>query len=94
MMRLNPRVLLAVLGILLGAAAGVAQSPNFSSLTTQVQVLTVDSSHPLRVTYPLPYREPRRTLRAPIPADEFDEVWSISDRGIDPHTGHAATGGR
>ncbi|ROP42032.1 hypothetical protein [Saccharothrix texasensis] len=91
-MRLNPRALTAVLGLLVGAglAVAVAQSPNFSSLTTEVTISTSDSNRGLRVVVPLPYREARRTLVAPVDAERFDEVWPESERGIGMRTDHGA----
>ena len=91
-MRLNPRVFPAVLGLLVGAGAAVAvaQSPNFSSLTTDVTISTFDAPHGLRVVVPLPYREPRRTLLPPVEAERFDDVWPDSERGIGLRTDHGA----
>ncbi|XVS61629.1 hypothetical protein ACQPYE_25430 [Actinosynnema sp. CA-299493] len=93
-MRLNPRALTAVLGLLVGAGAAVAvaQSPNFSSLTTEVTIFTSDSEHGLRVVVPLPYREPRRTVVAPVGAERFDDVWPESARGIGMRADHGAHG--
>ncbi|MFD0205909.1 hypothetical protein B0I31_109143 [Saccharothrix carnea] len=91
-MRLNPRMLPALLGLLVGAGAAVAvaQSPNFSSLTTEVEIATSDSPHGLRVVVPLPYREPRRAVLPPVEAERFDDVWPESDRGIGMRTDHGA----
>jgi hypothetical protein len=91
-MRLNPRVLVPILGLVVGASAAVQQSPNFSSLTTEVEIATAGSPYALRVTVWLPYREPGRYLLPPVPADEFDEAWPISERCVDRRTAHATEG--
>ncbi|MFJ8962803.1 hypothetical protein ACIRG5_25775 [Lentzea sp. NPDC102401] len=91
-MRLSPRAFVMALTFLAGVAVAVAQSPNFSSLTTVVNVLTSDSTHSFQVTVPLPYREPQRTLLAPVPASRFDVTWPLSERGIGMRTDHATEG--
>lgn len=85
-MRLNPAATFATLALMAGIAAAIAQSPNFSSLTTEVKVMTSDSLHPYRVTVPLPYREPQRRLLAPVPANKFDETWPLSEPDIGKRT--------
>lgn len=87
-MRQKPHVLLVGLALVVFLAIAVAQSANFSSLTTGVSVLTADSSHGRVITIPLPYREAQRTLLAPVPAGQFDKTWSVELRAIEPHSGH------
>lgn len=91
-MRLNPRVVFAVLLLLVGIALAVGQSPNLTSLTTQVSVLTADEPNALKVVMPLPYREPDRRLLAPVAPEEFDRTWPLSERGIGKRTDHPAEG--
>jgi hypothetical protein len=90
--RPKPRVLLAIVGTAVCVATAVQGSPNFSSLTAEVKILTADSPYPLRVTIPMPYREEQRIIRAPVPADEFDEVWPDSAPRIGMRTDRAAGG--
>jgi uncharacterized membrane protein len=90
--RPNTFVLVAALALVTGLAVAVDQAPNFTSLTTVVQVLTADSPHPLQVAVPLPYREPQRTLLAPVPAAEFDARWPLPGPGTGMRTDHATEG--
>ena len=91
-MRLKPRVLFAALGLVVGVAVAVQQSPNFSSLTTELRIVTSDSRYPVRLTVPLPYREPQQALLPPVPAGEFDQTWPLSERGIGIRADHPAKG--
>jgi hypothetical protein len=91
-MRSKQLTVIAFVGVAIAAAIAVQQSPNFSSLSTQVRIVTSDSTSAHRVTLPLPYREPRRVVRPPVGANQFDTVWPLSGRQIGDRTDLAPEG--
>lgn len=70
-MRPNVLGIFAIVALAAAAALAIQQSPNFSSLTTGLYILTTDARDYRYVVVPLPYREQPRTISAPVPEKDL-----------------------
>ncbi|MGW4132331.1 hypothetical protein [Amycolatopsis japonica] len=75
-MRPNVLAIFSVAALAAAAALAIQQSPNFSSQTTGLSLLTADTPDYRFIVVPLPYREEQRIIRAPVPATEIATAWS------------------
>ncbi|MDQ7810899.1 hypothetical protein Q5425_44860 [Amycolatopsis sp. A133] len=77
-MRPNVLGIFSLVALAAAAALAIQQSPNFSSLTTGLSIMTADSPDYRSVVVPLPYRETPRTISAPVPEKDFATAWSAA----------------
>ncbi|MEV7043730.1 hypothetical protein [Amycolatopsis sp. NPDC051061] len=75
-MRSNVLAIFSVVAVVAAAAYAIQQSPNFTSQTTGLTILTVDAADYRSIVVPLPYREQPRTIQAPVPETEIATAWS------------------
>ncbi|GAB3733805.1 hypothetical protein GCM10027598_58750 [Amycolatopsis oliviviridis] len=79
-MRPNVLAIFSVAALAAAAALAIQQSPNFSSQTTGLSLLTVDTPDYRFIVVPLPYREEQRIIRAPVPATEIATAWATPEK--------------
>src|SRR5882757_3273383 len=75
-MRLNVLAIFALVALAASVLLAIQQSPNFSSQTTGLYILTSNQPGYRYVTVPMPYREQQRTISAPVPPTEFGTAWA------------------
>jgi hypothetical protein len=90
-MRPNVLAIFSVVALAAAAAFAIQQSPNFTSQTTGVNILTSDSPDYQIVVVPLPYREENRIIQAPVPAPMIATAWADQVEGLDKPAEGAST---
>ena len=68
-MRRNVLAVFAIVGLAAVSAIAVQQAPNFTSMRAELTMLTANTPFYRYVNVPLPYREPQRTIHAPLPEE-------------------------